>query len=373
MRGLVLLALAAVVATSCDRVRSLLGDAEREPQLAFSLEMSDVLDWGGISDVVLTLTNQDTVPAGDIDVEFYFPSWMEFSSVEPSNTEVTMLSSGGETRLTYGLGEPPLQPGETRTIIQSVRVPPRGEVAGVASPADPPAVSDTAVAADTSVVPDTSAVVDTSDVGAGTARGTGAVPSNRTMRARLVSRDGRQLGAEVRALMPFRGADNTAALPTAGRVEASIEGEGVGPVRLGAPLASVRAAVPTARDTTFALADGPRVNGLVVPLHNGPTVLVSLVNDGVDRIIVRDAGIQTELGHGVGSTFQQLRQSYGNHCSLAIPGGRTGVRFTNLRGVTFIFEGASVPADTTTVGASPVVPEGAQVRELWVQRSAAGC
>jgi hypothetical protein len=366
MRGLTLLALAAVAVTSCDQVRSLMGGTEREPQLAFSLEMSDVLDWGGISSVVLTLTNQDSVPAGNIDVEFYFPSWMEFSSVEPANTEVTMLSTGGETRLTYGLGEPPLQPGETRTIVQSVRVPPRGDVADVAPPAAPLAAADTAVVADTAVAADTTAA-------AGAAADSAAVPTNRTMRARLVSRDGSQLGAEVRALMPFRGADNTAAMPTAGSVAAHIDGEGVGPVRLGVSVASVRAAVPTARDTTLVIAGSPRTDGLVVPLDNGRTVLVSLVNDGVDRIIIRDAGIQTELGHGVGSTFQQLRQSYGNHCTMAVPGGRSAVRFTNLRGVTFIFEGASAAADTTAGAASPVVPDGGQVRELWVQRTAAGC
>ena len=367
MRRLILLTLAAGVATSCDRVRSLIGDTEREPQLAFSLEMTDVLDWGGISDVVLTLTNQDTVPAGDIDVEFYFPSWMEFSSVEPSNTEVTMLSTGGETRLTYGLGEPPLQPGETRTIVQSVRVPSRDRVADVAPPAASLAPSDTSVAADTTVVADTSVASDSA------AAGDDAVPTNRTLRARLVSRDGVQLGAEIRTLMPFRGADNTAALPTAGSVETHIDGEGVGPVRLGASLAGVRAAVPTARDTTLDITGSPRANGLAVPLDNGRTVLVSLVNDGVDRIIIRDAGVQTELGHGVGSTFQQLRQAYGNHCTEAVPGGRIAVRFGNLRGVSFIFEGVSTPPDTSAGGASPVVPEGGQVREIWVQRTAAGC
>jgi hypothetical protein len=56
-----------------------------------------------------------------------------------------------------------------------------------------------------------------------------------------------------------------------------------------------------------------------------------------------------------------------------VPGGRSAVRFTNLRGVTFIFEGASAAADTTTGAASPVVPDGGQVRELWVQRTAPGC
>lgn len=367
MRGLILLALATMVATSCDQMRSLIDNSESEPQVAFSLEMSDVLDWGGVSDVVLTLTNQDTVPAGDIDVELYFPSWLEFSSVEPSNTEVTMLSTGGETRLTYGLGEPALQPGETRTIVQSVRVPPRGAVADVASPADSPAATDTSAMADSAVTADSMVSADSA------AAGFDAIPTNRILRARLVSEDGSQFGAEVRTLMPFRGADNTAAIPTAASVEAGIDGEGVGPVRLGASLASVRAAVPDARDTTIVVAGSPRADGLVVPIENGRTVLVTLVNDGVDRIIIRDAGVQTELGHGIGSTFQQLRQSYGNHCTMAVPGGRTAVRFNNLRGVTFIFDGVPAAADTTAGASSAVVPDGAQVRELWVQRTAAGC
>lgn len=375
MRRLIILAVAAVVVTACDQVRSLMGGTEREPQLAFSLEMSDVLDWGGISDVVLTLTNQDTVPAGDIDVEFYFPSWMEFSSVQPSDTEVTMLSTGGETRLTYGLGEPPLEPGETRTIVQSVRVPTRDRVTDVASPVAPagPGAAPRAAPTDTTTSADTAVGTDTLPVADSAAAAPDAVPTNRTLRARLVSRDGTQLGAEIRTLMPFRGADNTAALPTADDVDSHIDGEGVGPVRLGASLASVRAAAPSARDTSLATDGGARADGLVVPLDNGRLVLVSLLNGGVDRIIIRDAGVQTELGHGVGSTFQQLRQSYGNHCTLVVPGGRTGVRFTNLRGVTFVFEGVPAAGDTTAGAASPVVPDGGQVREIRVQRTAAGC
>jgi hypothetical protein len=371
MRGLIPLALAAVVVTSCDRVRSMMGDSETEPQLAFSLEMSDVLDWGGVSDVVLTLTNQDTVPVGNIDVELYFPSWLSFSSVEPASTEVSMLSTEGETRLSYGLGEPPLEPGETRTIVQSVRVPQRGEATGVATGAavDPPVAP-----VDTGAVADTlAAVPGAADTASSAAEAVDQVPTNRMLRARLVARDGRQLGAEVRTLMPFQGADNTAALPTAASTEVSIDGEGVGPVRLGASPASLRAAVSSARDTTFDMAGGPRADGMVVPLDGGRTVLVSVVNDGVERIIVRDARVQTELDHGVGSTFRQLRQSYGNHCSLAVPGGRTAVRFDNLRGVSFIFDGATTAADTTVGAPARVVPDGGQVREIWVQRTGAGC
>jgi hypothetical protein len=363
MRGLIPLALATVIVTSCDRVRSMMGGSEAEPQLAFSLEMSDVLDWGGVSDVVLTLTNQDTVPVENIDVELYFPSWLSFSSVEPASTEVSMLSTEGETRLAYGLGEPPLQPGETRRIVQSVRVPQRGEAMGVPTGA--------AVAAPAAAPVDTGAVADTAAVSA--PEDEDQVPANRMLRARLVAGDGRQLGAEVRTLMPFRGADNTAALPTADAAEVSIDGEGVGPVRLGASPASLRAAVPGVRDTTFDMAGSPRAGGLVVPLDGGRTVLVTVLNDGVDRIIIRDARVQTALDHGVGSTFRQLRQSYGNHCSLAVPGGRTAVRFDNLRGVSFIFDGAATSADTTVAAPGPVVPDGGQVREIQVQRTGAGC
>ncbi|HUH11909.1 MAG TPA: hypothetical protein VMK65_02320, partial [Longimicrobiales bacterium] len=217
-----------VVTTSCDRIRSFGDTPEADPQLALSLEMSDVLDWGGVSAVRLTLTNQGDVPASDVDVELYFPSWLAFSSVEPSDTEVSLLSTGGETRLAYGMGDPALQPGET---------------AGDPSSPARSAAGDTA-AADTSSVARTVATDSALEGGE-------SVPANRTLRARLVWEDGEQVGAEVRTLMPFRGADNTAALPTgAAPAEARIEGEGVGPVRLGAALADLRAAAPGARDTT---------------------------------------------------------------------------------------------------------------------------
>lgn len=361
--------------TSCDRIRSF-GDAEEaDPALSLSLEMSDVLDWGGVSAVRLTLTNQGDVPASDVDVELYFPSWLAFSSVEPSNTEVSLLSTGGETRLTYGLGDPPLQPGETRTIVQNVRVPPQG-AADVSGAVAAGTAGDTSVArnaardtaaADTSSVA-RAAAIDTTEDGQ-------AVPGNRTLRARLVWGEGEQVGAEVRTLMPFRGADNTAALPTAAApAEARIESEGVGPIRLGAALADLRAAAPGARDTTFTVGGAQRDSGLVVPLGNGRSALVSLENQGVERIIVRDAGVQTDLGHGVGSTFQQLRQAYGTHCTAAVPGGRIAVRFGNLRGVAFVFDApAGAAGDTMAAADRPTVPDGAQVREIRVQRGEAGC
>ena len=370
-----------VVTTSCDRIASFRDAPEADPPLSLSLEMSDVLDWGGVSAVRLTLTNQGDVPASDVDVELYFPSWLSFSSVEPSNTEVSLLSTGGETRLTYGLGDPPLQPGETRTIVQNVRVPPQGaadvsgtvtgDTAGDASLARNVA-GDTAAADTSPMTP--AAVTDTAPESGE------SVPANRTLRARLVWDDGDQVGAEVRTLMPFRGADNSAALPTAAApAEARIESEGVGPVRLGAALADLRAAAPGARDTSFTTGGtsggAQRDSGLVVPLGNGRSVLVSLQNQGVERIIVREAGVQTDLGHGVGSTFQQLRQAYGNHCTTALPGGRIAVRFTNLRGVGFVFDApAAATRDTAAATAAPAtVPDGAQVREIQVQRGESGC
>jgi hypothetical protein len=350
MRSLLLLGGLALIAAACDGIPQFSRtEAGPDPRLALSLDVSEELDWGGVSSIRLTLSNDGETVSENAHVELYLPSWLEFSSVEPEGTEVALLSASPETRLAYRLGDPALEPGETRTIVQRVRVPPRDATAGPSTDAQQGGAEAT---------PDARP----------------PVPANRTLRARLVSPSGEQLGAEVRTAMPFRGADNSAALPAGGTADAGakalIRSDGVGPVRLGATAAELRAAVPAARDTTFTIGAGPAERGLSVPL-DGSRVLAVLANDRVDRIIVRDAGIRTELGHGVGSTFQQLRQVYGTACTARTPDGRAAAWFSNLPGVSFALDALpATPGDTT---AAPSLADAAQVRELWVRRGSDRC
>lgn len=353
MRALLLVCGLAVLTAACDVFPRTDRSQATDPRLALSLDMADVLDWGAVSSVQLTLTNQGEDAAPRTHVELYLPVWLEFTSVEPEGMEVTLLRSGEQTRLMYRLGDPALQPGESRTVVQRVRVPPRRGGAA-AMPPTAPAAAD--------------ATID----------GLEQVPVDRVLRARLVAPDGEEVGAEVRTVMPFRGADNTAALQPGGAApmggaEPRVESDRVGPVRLGASLAELRAAAPTSRDTTFTFGEGEQGRGVAVPLAGGGIALALIVNDRVDRIIVRDARVQTARALGVGSTIQQLRQAYGRSCFERAAGGGTAVWFPNLPGISFAFDGQPAATSQDTAAARAALPDAARVRELWVRRGVDTC
>jgi hypothetical protein len=354
MRSLLLVVGLGLTVGACDIIQG--GrTAVDEPNLALALDVGEILDWGGVSSIQLTLSNQGNATSRTMHVQLYLPSWLEYSSVEPEGTEVSLTRTGQETRLVYRLGEPALQPGESRTVVQRVRVPPRG----VAQAADP---ASTDSAADT--------VSDNRQ----------AVPNNRVLRARLVSPDGVELGAELRTIMPFRGADNSQAVPAAGSAPAAgtdpegaasarVGADRVGPVQIGASTADVRAAVTGVRDTSFVISEGQQERGLAVPLGQGRSVLAVIVDDRVSRIIVRDPTVQTERRLGVGSTFQQLTQAYGRACFAPAATGGTAVWFPAFPGVSFAFNAPAPAAQDSTAR----LPASSQVRELWVRRGVDSC
>ncbi|HSK18086.1 MAG TPA: hypothetical protein VK912_03025 [Longimicrobiales bacterium] len=350
MRAYLLVGAIALTTAACDAFPRG-GERDAEPNLVLNLNVANILDWGSVSEVQLTLSNQGSATGRSAHVELYVPSWLEFSSVDPEGTEVSVLRSGGETRLVYRLGVPALQPGESRTVVQRVRVPPR-----TAAVSSVPAQTDSAT-------------------GARAETAMAAVPRDRTLRARLVSPEGDALGSEMSTTMQFAGADNlTAPMPTQGAPAAGadprVTREGVGPVRLGQTVPELRQAVTGTRDTTFTLGEGAQERGVVVPLAGGRSVVALIVDDRVDRVIVRDRGVQTERGLGVGSTFQQLSQAYGRPCLAPGAGGGTAVWFPSLPGISFAFDvTAPVSQDTAAAG----VPATAQVRELWVRRGVDSC
>jgi hypothetical protein len=178
MRALLVVCGVAVALAACDqlpRFDRAPATVEREDAgLTLALDVPDVFDWGEVSTIRMTVANEGGAPSRPVRVELFLPVWLEFSSVEPVGTEVAMMSSADEMRLAYAIADPPLASGESRTIVQRVRVPPR--TVGLARPT-------------------TDTVVDSP-----------LVPHERVLRARLVAPDGRVLGTEMRTTLPFRGA-----------------------------------------------------------------------------------------------------------------------------------------------------------------------
>lgn len=155
--------------TSCERERAVV--EVTDAHLTLNVETPEALEWGGTGILRVTVANEsEAVTEGGI-VEVYVPSWLEFGTVEPPGTEVTVLS-GDETRLSYAFPDS-LLPGDRRTVLQHLRV-----------RLPPPPVAQQ---------PDTVDMVR-------------LAPLDQTVRARLLKLTGEPAGAEVQVNLQFVGA-----------------------------------------------------------------------------------------------------------------------------------------------------------------------
>jgi hypothetical protein len=172
----VLVLVLAGLGAACERRVDAGDDEGAEPRLTLTIETPETLDWGGTGVLRLTLANEgDAVAEGGI-VEIYVPNWLEFGTTEPSGTEVFVTSGNEETRLAYPLTDS-LPPGERRTVLQHLRV--------QYAPPPPPLPTDT---------------VETVNI----------APMHQTVRARLLTPDGRPAGVEIQATLNFVGGTGTA-------------------------------------------------------------------------------------------------------------------------------------------------------------------
>ncbi len=327
-----------LVMGACDLVERVRGDrATTAGGLALGMEAPGALRPGGEGIIRVSVTNRGEEVASGFRLELVIPEWVEAVLPEPSGKEVTMVASPDEgTRLSYRVDDPPLQPGETQTVTQRVRIP-AGAVGGESAP-----------------------------------RG------QRLIRARLVGGDGRPLGAEIESELVVEGsrpsdtvATRAGTQPEVGEGTVLIGREQVGPVRLGMPASELRQRAPAVRDTTWT-AEGTRERGLVVPVAEGRQVTALLQNDTVARITVADTALRTREGLGVGSRLEELRSAYGRTCA-DMGEGRVVVWFPNLPGISFALD-ARPPERTAELRENPDrIPGSARVTQLWLRRGADRC
>jgi hypothetical protein len=336
----------------CDQLDRRSG-RETGGRLVLSLQAPEVLDWGAQGTIRLALENQGGSATPGARIELYLPGWIEFGSVDPPGTEVTLLSDTAGTRLSYRTTEP-LQPGERRMVQQHIRVPDPDRVAAAAAAPRAPAVpgGDTLTPA---------------------AR---PAPTDRVVRARLLSPDGDIVGAEVQAVLAFRGAAPVPAAPFAEPAvdaEARIEADGVGAVRLGMTADELRRREQGARDTVLVGADGRRESGIVAPLAGDRAVIAIVGADGVERIVLRDARLRTAEGFGAGSLLSELSAAYGRACVEGLPDGRAAVWFPRAPGVSFVLD-ARLSGDQARAQLDAAqLPANARAVELWITRRRDDC
>jgi hypothetical protein len=152
----------------------------------------------------------------------------------------------------------------------------------------------------------------------------------------------------------------------------SITAAGVGPVRIGARLASVSDRC-TVRDSSFSLGEGIQENGRVIALGNASAALIVSRDSAqtIERIIIADSSIRTDAGIGVGKTVGALRAAYGRLCA-ATGEGRIVVGVPPLPGVSF-GTSASLRAIPDVSATPDAIPDSARITGIWIYGGRSAC
>jgi hypothetical protein len=173
--------------------------------------------------------------------------------------------------------------------------------------------------------------------------------------------------------------DSTTA--TAARPAACVEGggtptitaAGLGPVRIGARLASISDRC-TVRDSSFSLGEGIQENGRVVSFGTSSAALIVSRDSApvIERIIIADSSIRTDAGIGVGKTLGALRAAYGRVCA-AVGEGNVVVMVPPLPGVSFGTTAAMRPGGVNVETTPDAIPDSTRISGIWLYGGRSAC
>jgi hypothetical protein len=336
-RGVPTLVVAAALlaVTGCeavDRARSQFGTTDTVSVAAtgsgvmLGLQAPGMLRVGEEGVLRLSVTNSTDTTASHISLELIVPEWAVPMPPRLGDREVSMLAlAEGGTRFAYQMQDAPLEPGQTQSIEQRIRVPSDGVMSGLDA------------------------------------------PWNGVVRARL-------LGADGGALAEVEGHIGLAAALTADTTQGGEivdRRDQIGPVRLGMTAATLRQAVASARDTSWSQ-EGTTQRGVWVPLGSDGGTLAVLSGDTVVRLEVGDSAVRTRERLGVGSRLDALRSAYGSGCA-DVADGAVVVWFANAPGIRFALD-TPVPSNVAQLRARPAgLPATATVTRWWLHRGAEAC
>jgi hypothetical protein len=293
--------------------------------LLLGLQVPGALAAGEEAVVRLSVTNRSDTIASRIRIELVVPGWLDPMPPRAGDREVAMVAIDGATRFAYRMDDTPLEPNQTQTIEQRIRVP--------------------------ALDPQTE----------------GALPRTRLVRARLLGPDDEPL-AEVESEIALEGVPLRDPIPPA---DTANHRDQLGSVRLGMTTAALRQAAPAARDTTWSLS-GAAHRAVAFPVGPNGRAFAVLSGDTVVHIEVRDPGVRTREQIGVGSRMEELRAAYGAACADTDE-GTVVVWFARAPGISFALD-TPVPEDPALLRQNPArIPGAAPVTRWWLRRGSDPC